>query len=94
MEHQHQTKKYTCPMHPQIVQDKRGNCPICGMTLVLAKTENKTDVQSEHKHGSNPPMGHEGHNHNSMIADFRKRFYAVLVLTIPIMLVSKMIQHF
>jgi len=94
MEHQHQTKKYTCPMHPQIVQDKRGNCPICGMTLVLAKTENKTDVQSEHKHGSNPPMGHEGHNHNSMIADFRKRFYAVLVLTIPIMLLSEMIQHF
>jgi Cu+-exporting ATPase len=24
---------YTCPMHPQIVRDKPGNCPICGMTL-------------------------------------------------------------
>ncbi len=24
---------YTCSMHPQIVQDKPGNCPICGMTL-------------------------------------------------------------
>ena len=24
---------YTCPMHPQIRQDKPGNCPICGMTL-------------------------------------------------------------
>ncbi|PYK11402.1 MAG: copper-transporting ATPase [Verrucomicrobia bacterium] len=23
----------TCPMHPQIVQDHPGNCPICGMTL-------------------------------------------------------------
>ncbi len=94
MEHQHQAQKYTCPMHLQIVQDKPGNCPICGMTLVLAKTENKTDVHSEHKHGSNPPMGHEGHNHNSMIADFRKRFYVVLVLTVPIMLLSEMIQHF
>ena len=27
--------KYTCPMHPQIVQDKPGTCPICGMDLVL-----------------------------------------------------------
>ncbi len=26
---------YTCPMHPQILQDHPGNCPICGMTLEL-----------------------------------------------------------
>jgi len=25
---------YTCPMHPQIVRDAPGDCPICGMTLV------------------------------------------------------------
>jgi Cu+-exporting ATPase len=24
---------YTCPMHPQIRQNKPGNCPICGMSL-------------------------------------------------------------
>jgi Cu+-exporting ATPase len=24
---------YTCPMHPQIVRDQPGICPICGMTL-------------------------------------------------------------
>lgn len=24
---------YTCPMHPEIVQDRPGNCPICGMAL-------------------------------------------------------------
>ena len=26
---------YTCPMHPEIQQDKPGNCPKCGMTLEL-----------------------------------------------------------
>jgi Cu+-exporting ATPase len=25
--------EYTCPMHPQIVRDVPGNCPICGMAL-------------------------------------------------------------
>ena len=45
------------------------------------------------KHRANPGMGHEGHNHEMMIADFKKRFYVVLALTIPIMLLSEMIQH-
>jgi Cu(I)/Ag(I) efflux system membrane fusion protein len=26
--------KYHCPMHPSIIQDHPGNCPICGMKLV------------------------------------------------------------
>lgn len=26
---------YTCPMHPQIVREKPGTCPICGMDLVV-----------------------------------------------------------
>ncbi len=25
--------KYTCPMHPEIVRDEPGDCPICGMAL-------------------------------------------------------------
>jgi P-type Cu2+ transporter len=47
------------------------------------------------QHGENPKMGMAGHDHHKMmIADFRKRFYMVLVLTIPIMALSTMIQHF
>jgi Cu2+-exporting ATPase len=47
------------------------------------------------QHGTNPKMGMPGHNHHAMmIADFKKRFYIVLILTIPIMLLSTMIQHF
>ncbi len=26
--------KYTCPMHPSVIQDGPGKCPICGMDLV------------------------------------------------------------
>ncbi len=25
--------KYTCPMHPEVVRDRAGSCPICGMAL-------------------------------------------------------------
>jgi len=27
------SRRYTCPMHPEIVRDWPGNCPICGMAL-------------------------------------------------------------
>jgi len=30
---------YTCPMHPQIIRDHPGTCPICGMELVPMETE-------------------------------------------------------
>ena len=26
-------QKYTCSMHPEVVTDKPGNCPKCGMKL-------------------------------------------------------------
>lgn len=29
-----QVKLYYCPMHPDVVQDKPGTCPKCGMALV------------------------------------------------------------
>ena len=30
----HEHDSYTCPMHPTVVSDKPGACPICGMDLV------------------------------------------------------------
>src|SRR5947199_4679454 len=55
----------------------------------------ETGKKVSHSHMEhNPPMGHAGHDHHAMmIHDFRRRFYIVLVLTIPIMLLSEMIQH-
>jgi membrane fusion protein, copper/silver efflux system len=34
---------YTCSMHPQVMQDKPGNCPVCGMKLIAV---NKTTSDS------------------------------------------------
>ena len=36
---------YTCPMHPEIVQDHPGSCPKCGMALepVVARAEEKNE---------------------------------------------------
>ena len=30
---------YTCSMHPQVIQDQPGDCPICGMKLVPVRKE-------------------------------------------------------
>lgn len=34
-----QKQLWTCGMHPQVIQDHPGNCPICGMKLVPVKQE-------------------------------------------------------
>jgi Cu2+-exporting ATPase len=93
-EHQHKQVKYTCPMHPEIIQEGPGTCPLCGMTLVPVKKQDNHLLSSGHHHAVGNPMEHAGHDHHDMmIADFRKRFYVVLALTVPVMLLSKMIQH-
>jgi membrane fusion protein, copper/silver efflux system len=37
--HAKEKQLYTCPMHPQIIRDKPGECPICGMNLVPVPKE-------------------------------------------------------
>jgi len=55
----------------------------------------KGDQKMDHSKMDHSKMsgGHGGHDHGAMIADFKKRFFIVLILTLPIVLLSPMIQH-
>lgn len=55
---------------------------------------NMDHSKMHHDHGS-IPMGMAGHDHHKMmIADFKKRFWVSLILTIPVLILSPMIQGF
>ncbi|HWK62911.1 MAG TPA: copper-translocating P-type ATPase [Eoetvoesiella sp.] len=56
---------YTCPMHPEIRQDRPGNCPKCGMAL--------------------EPLMPTLEDDNPELADFSRRFWWTLPLTIIVM---------
>ncbi|MFA1818949.1 heavy metal translocating P-type ATPase [Virgibacillus oceani] len=51
---------------------------------------------SDHQHhGSHGGHGHHGHHdHGDMVGDFKKRFFFSLIITIPILALSPMIQGF
>ena len=56
-------------------------------------------VHSDHKDKhSNHNMNHKNHDHSAhhghMIEDFRKRFWVSLIITVPILILSPMVQHF
>ena len=56
-EHAGEIGHYTCPMHPSVMQDAPGPCPICGMDLTLVTKEQvhsdtiKVDEDRRHKIG-------------------------------------------
>ncbi|MNS82365.1 Cation efflux system protein CusB precursor [compost metagenome] len=46
---------YTCPMHPQVISDNPGQCPICGMDLVLKQAAAETSTAQAGAHGGTSP---------------------------------------
>ncbi len=94
--------QYTCPMHPEIVQDGPGSCPKCGMALVpLIPQPTATEytcpmhpeVRSD-KPGSCPKCGMalvpvaggEGDDHE--LRDMTRRFWLGTALSIPLVIIA------
>ncbi len=48
---------YTCLMHPEVISDKPGNCPLCGMTLVKKETPPIPMAEMKSSGGEKLPSG-------------------------------------
>ncbi|KKR78675.1 MAG: Copper-exporting ATPase [Parcubacteria group bacterium GW2011_GWA2_40_8] len=83
--HQDSGMIYTCPMHPEIRQDKPGMCPECGMNLVPVK-KNDMEHYMRGKSLDASQDKHAGHKTES----FLRKFWIVLALTIPILIYSEL----
>ena len=62
------------------------------MNHEMKHADHSRNKHSHVQHDNSSSMDHIDH-HKMMIVDFKKRLYVVLVLTIPIMLLSEMIQQ-
>jgi P-type Cu+ transporter len=65
-------QQYTCPMHPEIIRDQPGSCPICGMSLEPRVISTKM---------TQPTCHHE-------LDDLLKRFWLSVILTLPILFLT------
>jgi Cu2+-exporting ATPase len=71
--------KYKCPKC-WMEYSSPGKCEMCGVKLEEVKGDNKTEKHQNH--------------HKMMVRDFKKRFFVSLILTIPILALSPLIQKF
>ena len=85
---------YVCPMHPDVLSQQPGKCPKCGMDLVpMGKPKSPAHQHHEHQKTDKDDSAiydkHAGHHTH----DFLKRFWISVIVTIPILMLSQMIQE-
>jgi Cu2+-exporting ATPase len=89
--------RYKCP-HCGMEFDKPGNCTMCNVPLVEIVEEKSCkhckpkEIKPEH----HEHHGHHDHteHHKYMVEDFKKRFFVSIIITVPILLLSPLIQNF
>src|SRR3989338_1934152 len=84
---------YTCPMHPNVQQDRPGICPECGMTLVKEKRK-KSELSSDKLSAKSSEHGGHDEHGGHKINVFARKFWVSLALTVPIVLYSPLPQAF
>jgi Cu+-exporting ATPase len=100
--------QYTCPMHPEIVQNGPGSCPKCGMALVpmvpsaLVAAEYTCPMHPEvrsPKPGSCPKCGMAlvpvagAQEDDSELRDMTRRFWVSLALSVPIVALAMLLPQ-
>lgn len=68
-----QSTQYVCPMHPHIISDKVGSCPICGMHL-----------QQVHQHDDSPPSPLQSKSPSTKIMVSGHMQQALAIRTAPV----------
>jgi Cu2+-exporting ATPase len=76
-------------MHPEIMKDKPGMCPECGMALVPVKGKKMKGGQD---HSGHDTASHDDYNKHAghKTSSFLTKFWIALVLTIPVFLYSEL----
>lgn len=78
--------------------NRPGNCTMCNVPLMEIVEEKSCchSAPKEIKHEHHKNHGHHDHtaHHKHMVRDFRKRFFVSAIITIPILLLSPLIQEF
>ncbi|WP_430787324.1 copper-translocating P-type ATPase [Virgibacillus flavescens] len=60
----------------------------------MTEQMNHSETNHDHQHNEDEHSGHDHHDHHAhMMEDFKKRFYISLIFTIPILILSPMIQE-
>jgi Cu+-exporting ATPase len=95
--------KYTCPMCPEVAEDKPGPCPTCGMAMdppltILGAVKYTCPMHPEIVRdgpGSCPicgmalePMDVTAEEENPEERDMRRRFWVSLVFTLPLLVIA------